>query len=360
MGSRARWASAAMVATMGAYASPSPATVFIDDGYTYFAANIRNMPDRTYQWIPDPQLRVVGAARGDPLRLVLKHDGRVVYAHTCPLAGPKGNQTQACHSRDSSIAETGVFDVEIHLSSGGTETLLRTLRLEVRQTEKQGGRRPEFFVVRHTEAAVGFLSTDLKNSLYLNTVFSPDADYGKSFGYTPELRCTVAGSAVAIPDPRVGFKQVAQRSVSVFSERFDAKRAIQRDTLRFDQMKIQLPLSVGKAHTPNWTDVTRHPGPWACDIVGDKSKTVFRTLRFEVGNGAIVPHPEQRSANVRFDADHWLVDLQIPDGGSDIDKRLLPAPTAGLFYGIPWTTPEGRAMAARMPAKGDPLPVGAR
>jgi len=44
-------------------------------------------------------------------------------------------------------------------------------------------------------------------------------------------------------------------------------------------------------------------------------------------------------------------------GGSPLDKRLLPLPANGLFYGQPWRSPEGKAMASRVPKKGDPAPV---
>jgi hypothetical protein len=48
----------------------------------------------------------------------------------------------------------------------------------------------------------------------------------------------------------------------------------------------------------------------------------------------------------------------IPEGGSPLDKRLVPeAAAAGAFYGQPWTSAEGKAMAGRVPRKGRPYPV---
>jgi hypothetical protein len=41
-----------------------------------------------------------------------------------------------------------------------------------------------------------------------------------------------------------------------------------------------------------------------------------------------------------------------------IDKRLTPVSLAeGFFYGQPWTTAEGKAMATKVPTKGTPAPV---
>jgi len=50
--------------------------------------------------------------------------------------------------------------------------------------------------------------------------------------------------------------------------------------------------------------------------------------------------------------------MEIPAGGSPLDKRLVPSATAGgFFYGQPWTSAEGKTMAARLPKKGNPYPV---
>ncbi len=329
----------------------------IDDSFTYFKADAVNGPNNTYRWNLIPEISVPDAAKGSPLRIVLIQSGKEIYSHTCNLAGGTGTQTQACVARNSSIAETGLFNVEVFLN----EKLLRTYKIDVRKTTKQNNRRPEFYIQRHADAAVAYLSKNIANILFLNMVYSPIDDYGKTFGYHFSLKCSVNGSAIEFGDKVVGFQQAQSKVTNGFSEIRDAKAAIQRDTIRFDQMAIQLPLTLGPTRTSfapgrGWPDAAKTPGKWQCEIVGDKTNGVFRTIRFEVAGGSIIPHPEQRTGNVNLAIDKWLIDMEIPKGGSEIDKRLLPSPNAGLFYGIPWATAEGKAMAGRMPKKGEAFP----
>jgi len=43
---------------------------------------------------------------------------------------------------------------------------------------------------------------------------------------------------------------------------------------------------------------------------------------------------------------------------SPLDKRLVPVSAAqGFFYRQKWTTAEGKAMAEKVPTKGNPFPV---
>ncbi|MGE3468110.1 MAG: hypothetical protein AB7J13_14410, partial [Pyrinomonadaceae bacterium] len=97
---------------------------------------------------------------------------------------------------------------------------------------------------------------------------------------------------------------------------------------------------------------------WQCRIMGEGDRTVYRTFSFEIASdGTITPHPEQQSGNVNLAENQTMIEIGIPEGGSTLDQRLLPQPDAGLFYGIPWTTPEGKAAAKRVPTKGKPYPM---
>lgn len=335
----------------------------VDDSYTFFKADSINGPNNTYQWRLVPEIRIPDAAKGSPLRLVVKKAGKEVYSHQCNLAGQTGTQTQACVARDGAIADTGVFDVDVFLNNGGAgEKLVRSYKIDVRKTSKLNNRRPEFYIQRHADVAVAYLSKNLRNVLFLHTVFSPTEKFGETFGYTPMLKCSVNGTPQNISDGRTGFRQAAGRVINGFSESMDARKILARDTIRFDEMEIQLPLTLGPVVNTSvgfgagWADISNTPGKWQCDIVGDKSGGVFRTIRFEVQGGTIVPHAEQRTGNVSLGQDRWMIDLEIPKGGSEIDARLLPSPTAGLFFGIPWSTPEGRSMAGRLPRKGSAFP----
>jgi hypothetical protein len=85
---------------------------------------------------------------------------------------------------------------------------------------------------------------------------------------------------------------------------------------------------------------------------------VWRTWRWKIGsNGMPEKHPEQ-NGNVNLYFNSFMVDMEIPAGGSPLDKRLVPvSATEGFFYGQKWTSAQGKAMAAKVPKKGDPYPV---
>ena len=96
------------------------------------------------------------------------------------------------------------------------------------------------------------------------------------------------------------------------------------------------------------------PGNWQCEMMNNGE--VWRTRRFTIGSNGRPPlHPEQ-NGTVNLAYNSYLVDMEIPAGGSPLDKRLAGA-SSGLFYGIPWTSTEGKSMAARVPKKGNPFSV---
>lgn len=103
-------------------------------------------------------------------------------------------------------------------------------------------------------------------------------------------------------------------------------------------------------------NMSKYPGNWECSL-REKGET-WRKWRWTIGrDGMGVKHPEQ-NGNVNLYYNSYLIDTEIPAGGSTKDKRLAPTSLAdGFFYGQPWTTPEGKAMAAKAPTKGSPTPL---
>ena len=83
-------------------------------------------------------------------------------------------------------------------------------------------------------------------------------------------------------------------------------------------------------------------------------------VRFQVdANGRIAAHPEE-AAGLSLPEGWHLVDGDVP-ADSPLDARTDPAAArAGAFYGRSWVTPEGRAMAARLPQIGEGYPPSAR
>ncbi len=344
--------------TLAAFFPLLAAAQLVNDAATDFTATTVTQSHKDVGWYPVPNIEFLGnVPRRSAIRLSVKKGGNELYAHRCELAGGTGKKTQACYDRTKSIAETGPMDVEVYFIDGdsGTESLARRYKIDARRAPKADDAPADFYIHRHGDAAVAFLSRQANGVLFLNTFFSPMEDADDVFGYSPFLRCSVNGTPAdlgqAMINPRHG------PIFNAFLSGRKANRTVYRDYIRFDRTNFQLPLTLNRSFAKSF-EVTKAPGAWECRIIGDKDRTVFRTIRFEVtGDGSIVPHPEQRSGNVNLAPDGYMIDVEIPAGGSTLDKRLLPMPNAGLFYGIPWSTPEGKAMAARVPKKGDPYPV---
>lgn len=126
-----------------------------------------------------------------------------------------------------------------------------------------------------------------------------------------------------------------------------------REDVAFVQLQVTLPIEFGQTGARN-VKLEAHPGNWECDILANGKK--FRTLRWKVGSdGKPIPHAEQQSGNVNLYYNTYLIEMEIPAGGSEFDYRLAPMPNSGFFYGIPWTTAEGKAMAGKVPTKGSPF-----
>ena len=130
------------------------------------------------------------------------------------------------------------------------------------------------------------------------------------------------------------------------------------DEINFRQYYVVLPLTWGRQGVyQNYTRLEEHPGRWECTY--REGVNVVRTWRWTVRpDGSVAPHPEEASPELTLFPGGHLVETEIPPGGSFIDRRIFPeAPRSGFFYGHRWQTVEGKAIAARVPAKGKPWPV---
>ena len=129
-----------------------------------------------------------------------------------------------------------------------------------------------------------------------------------------------------------------------------------RDEIGFRMVRVHAPLTWGSVRDTNRLALEDYPGNWECSLMNNGE--VWRTWRWKIGaNGMPEMHPEQKG-NVNLYFNSFIVDMEIPAGGSPLDKRLVPEATAaGFFYGQPWTSAEGKAMAGRVPKKGTPDPL---
>jgi hypothetical protein len=180
-------------------------------------------------------------------------------------------------------------------------------------------------------------------------------------GSTSFLRCSVNGQRIELKDDKVRHYRPGHRYYQeIYTDRLapEFKQGSgYKDEINFRQYFAVLPLTWGKQGVyQNYTKLEDHPGRWECAF--REGPNVVRTWRWTVRPDVIVaPHPEEGSGLTFFPGAH-LIETEIPAGGSFIDRRIVPAAAqAGFIYGHRWQTPEGKAMAARVPAKGKPWPV---
>ncbi len=308
-------------------------------------------------WYPEPQLTMVGdVPKRSGIRYSIKKNGKELYAHRCELNTLK--KTQRCFDSKKHVAGTGLFDVEIYFINGDTdaEKLLRTLKIDVHRAAKFKDAPADYYVQRHADAAVGYISVYKPTGrLRLYTFHTQDSALEKQFGYSPFLRCNANGQPIEFGNPKLPgrFQSLAYAVMTVPGNNPSGFR----DAINFVRQESELPMAIN-GKDPYFYDPTKNPGKWECRIIGEGDRTVYRTFSFEISsNGTITPHPEQRSGNVNLAENETMVEIGIPEGGSTLDQRLLPQPDAGFFYGIPWTTPEGKAAARRVPTKGKPYPM---
>lgn len=294
-----------------------------------------------------------------------------------------------CYDNEQSIKEIGNLSVERYFIDGDTdkETLVRTHKIDVHKTARflvsNSILYPDvshYYIQRHAEtaAAIAFFSTGSainhsyyesnpfnfvskyrktetpsnKNNIKLGiyTSFSPDGT--KGMPGKPFARCSVNGQKVNFKDDSVNVaKNLDRREMAA-----TLKRGL-GETVEFTGLAFVLPIYLGNDKSYYGTDETPD-GKWECAIV--ENGVTFRTFRFEIKNGYPARHPEQQNGNINLFYRTSLIDMEIPAGGSRFDFRLMPLPSSDLFYGIPWSTAEGKAMAARLPKKGNSYHVEAK
>ena len=383
----------------------------LDDGVTFFDAepitgrDAKNNREIDTGWFLKSHLRIFGEfPKRSAFRIAVKKNGKELSSTRCEgnviTKEEKYNNSRLehfnldfenymttdkrCYDKEQVNKEIGKLDVEIYFIDGDTdkETLVRTHKIDVHKAERflvsNSVLYPDvshYYIQRHAESAVAiaffsvgsainhsyyesnpfnFTSKYVKNEssanintikLGIHTSFSPDGT--KNMPGKPFARCSVNGQKVNFKDDSVNVAKNLDRREMAKS----LKRGV-GETVEFTGLTFILPVYFGNDKAFYGTDETPD-GKWECAIV--ENGVTFRTFRFEIKDGYPAPHPEQQNGNINLFYRTSLVDMEIPAGGSRFDFRLSPSPTAGLFYGIPWSTPAGKAMAARLPKKGNPF-----
>lgn len=371
----------------------------VDDGFTWFEAfsttelTGNNIPTST-GWTLKYWVRTIGNyPDGSGYNFVVSKNGKKVFSTRCDAWAYRRSggwpdesylRTAECWQSKSATKETGEFDVAVYTINSQTnaEKLIRTYKIDVRPAARvQVGQGTEFeppryYINRHNEAPVAFLF--LKPAMYIpyfDATQSPEQSSVNEvelyISLSPfdsrqtiplgELACTVNGQPLKVGGPLPYATQTSSTLPRYYAEiyqdrlapKYKAGRPYQ-DEIRFQMVRFKLPLTFGKQPDGSRPRIQESKGNWQCTI-GESGK-VWRTFRFSVGaDGMPQMHPEQRG-NVNLAFNTYLLDVDIPAGGAAIDGRLS-GPSNSMFYGLPWSTAEGKSMAARVPKKGNAFPV---
>ena len=370
---------------------------YVDDGFTWFEAigfqEYVNGAPVTMGWALKSSIRLIGEfPNRSAFKMVVARGGKPVTSTRCegyPTSshGVSFLWTIECWKKDTATKEIGKFDVQVFAINGDTdaETLVRTYKIDVLQaTRVRGGTTnstpdaPHYYISRHAEAPVSFLflrprqtfsyvgSGDRSPRIDAETVeiyynLSPTKEgKGVPHGY---LRCSVDGKRLEMP----GSQPYSDQAVSSTDRRYEViytdRLAAQyktgpefKDPVEFTMVRLVLPLTFGDGRSTSRLSMKDYPGNWECSLMNNGE--IWRTWRWKVGrDGMPEIHAEQRG-NVNLFYNTYLIDTEIPVNGTILDKRLVPVSlTEGLFYGQKWTSAEGKAMAAKVPTKGNPAPI---
>jgi hypothetical protein len=372
----------------------------IDDGFTWFEAvngealGGNNIPYSTGWYLrinlkvfgeypTRSALKVVVSRAGKPVATTRCETGR--YSNTTGALDESYMNTVECWRKDTATKEIGLFDVMIYTVDGATdeEKLVRKYKIDVkmvnrvRSGQEAGLSPPLYYINRHNEAPVSWVHLRPREYAgYLARISAPErlganhvefyfslspSEVGKNLphGY---MRCSVNGKRIVMEGPD-GFADQAISSREMFYTVTHQDRIAPRyvrgteyqDEIGFHVVRVLAPLTWGERRN-RWDPrpaLDDNPGNWECSLMNNGE--VWRTWRFTVANGRPAVHPEQ-NGNINLGYNSYLVDMVIPSAGSALDKRLAGT-SNGLFYGLPWTSAEGKAAAARVPKLGNMFPV---
>lgn len=371
----------------------------VDDGFTWFESfavsentGVNNAPV-AMGWTLKYWVRVIGNyPNNSQLNFVVSKSGKQVFSTRCDTANYRNDgsamdesfiRTAECWQGKSATKETGEFEVKVFTINGDTkqEKLVRTYKIDVRAVgrvpsgQQPGTEPPRYIINRHNEAPVAFIflrptgyipyfdvadrpDRSGENLIELHFSLSPSEE-----GIVPphaEMICSVNGKSVPMPGPLPYATQAVSKYERFYQEIYQDRLAPKykagmpfEEKIRFQMMKMSVPVTWRKTRE-NRPALEDFKGNWECKV--GKDGAVWRTFRWKVGaDGMPELHAEQRG-NVSLGYNTFLVDMDIPASGSILDGRLNGA-SSSFFYGQPWTTAEGKAMAGKVPKKGNPFPI---
>lgn len=379
---------------------------YVDDGFTWFNSiethDLENGLSVHTGWTLKSSIRLLGVyPKRSAFKFVVSKAGKTIGTTRCETNShniprnaeypqePSYIYVDGCfYKTEMTTKEVGKFDVEVFLIDGATnaERSVRKYKIDVIQINRVNGgigkaakpESPRYVISRSAEtpASVLFLrpagtsdyfhlggSSSQSNQVEVYFSMSPTKE-GYGFPNTA-LRCSVNGSRIKLHELGSQTDIVStstdqgRQSYEIYSDRlaapYSAGGPVYEDDFGFRIYRATLPLTYGAGQAdPSRTNLKEYPGNWECNI--SNNGTVLRTWRWTVGaDGMPVKHAEQ-NGSVNLYSNAYVVETEVPAGGTTLDKRLFPA-TEGFFYGQKWTSAEGKAIAGRVPTKGSLLPV---
>lgn len=389
----------ALIAFLAITSSAQPARQdIVDDGYTWFEAPTAevltgNSIPTSMGWMLKTYVRIFGEyPGGSKIKFVVAKAGKTTgttlcntgqYHKTANDLDDSYMWTNDCWQKESATKETGIFEVDVFALNGstGAERLVRKYTIDVHAASRvpsgqgAGTAPPIYYISRHNEAPVSFMYLRPTNYIpYFDFAQRPERSGNNlvelHFSLSNQVRdmlpdmtfgCTVNGTPLTLPGPAdfaTGARmQVVRSYQTIYQDRIAPKYKAgmpYEEEISFRMIRLPVPLSWGGDRRANRVLLEDHPGNWVCTI--SKNNTVWRTWRWTIGkNGRPSTHAEQQG-NTNLSFNTYLIDMEISSGGAPMDGRLA-GPSTSFFYGQPWTSAEGKAMAGKVPKKGNPYPV---
>ena len=392
---RYRWT----LITALALAAPStafadvPAGMTFDDGFTFYEIENHdgNVDGRRVDegWALKAHYRVFGTvARRSQFHILIKNGETTLGETRCEVGYGNRNDaapsflTTNCLNREQRITQTGRLTVEVYLYDDDSEEehLLRTHTLDVLSATRVRGNgdpdAPLHYVDRNSEVLGSVLHLQPMNTdpymaatgrgvdrcgncnrvtLVMNA--HPDREHW-SISSSTHLRCRVNGERIEMQDDAMSGQQVRMVYV-VHTHGRGRRQEGEQEDVGFRQYHLRLPLNFDNSITvpvqsrqrpprqrnSHQAYLNDHPGQWEC--AWRDGSTVLRTWRWTVGpDGHVQPHAETAGGHLTFGPNAFLVDTEIPAGGTVYDTRLHRESVAErAFYGLGWHTDAGRAIA---------------
>ncbi|MFK8000989.1 MAG: hypothetical protein AB8H86_15445 [Polyangiales bacterium] len=362
-----------------------PEGVFYSDHDAYFnLENTQSGRDDT-GWYVEARARMYGdnIPADSGFKYVLKQGRRTLATFMCDadfqqrhlgttlLEGQLGEMTtDRCNSRDTKLQVVGDVQAEVYFINGDddSETLVRTHTLGVRSFERannarqyyiefNGGlvssvvhecvqaRRPALCLSGAARSqSYGYVGVFMWIAETRHNGLAPSAG---RWGQEMQIRCSVDGERLQTTRNDRGVDST-RRATRVMAST-GRGRQDERDQYHFEEVHLRLPITVGEPFD-GMVRLEDHPGQWQCDI--RQERQVIRSVRFQVADGHILPHPEEAAGNVHLHPSGHLADVVIPADAA-METRVSPdAGARGPFFGVGWATDEGRAIGTALPTIG--------